>query len=1098
MARNLSNPMLTSPNQAATTFSLGGANPPRQKALFIVRFLQKNPSSDAPDGMSFLVKSIDRPTINLTTEELNQYNKKRLAHTGVKYAPVNCILYDTADSKAMSMLVQYAQYYLGDFRQDPSAFADDAVSGKLLGASNGISADGFGMGIASTTSSNLDGANSQFFFDRIEVFQVWGGEYTCFQLVNPRLNTIDPDALDYEDHSLSTISLSIDYEAVYFENAGKPQKITSNAALSEIFSLQFNGDVFDPEPSQTRATDFTSTAALSTDASSISKTFNVKSAAIEDVLRDVGKNDGNAQTTSSGGSLSQFGNFGFGDFMSLGSTLPSELSTLSGSQISNKITNSTTKSAAKLSDVSSAIGAASALEGNTPMDHITPRTNTSQANPFDFVMARIPMQDYEEGEMPQPAHTEGKVQMGQLKEDDGLSLSNTAIAIVNTRSDGTSQIGVRKPTSKNPLLRYIMEPKPAQSLTPPIVYGRANTDVPILIYGRIRHDPIPSVGTIARAIKIVSSTFAKVDPTGRLAATIRVTSNSRVINAASGRFNRPIQFRSDIFGVTTVRGTSNPLNGVSRPIAVKINSNGFGVGAASGRLNSRPVIRMFASGDVKTRASTLFSQVRINPTMRGRVAVMGSMTKPIRISHQGMIIFPAHGSLTKTLNISMNNGRATHIILRTGTMSKALNIKSVSTGTAITPRTASMNKPIVINRFMLASHAQPSRGLINKSIVVNSNALGFVIPRGTMNRAIKITPTARANMPNFGTMNKPIALNINARGRALVRGTINRAIVFNRNISGVSVTNVTPDHRYWRLRTTSSQSVVGPNEIQFRLSDGTPLLGSISASSSYNATYSADKAFDRDGSTWWSSAVGSAQNSWIRIDLGAGNAEEVHDVLIATDQASRVPLSYELQYSDDGTNWFTKATASIAAPEDNSIYVTSQISVEPLESQTTYYRGMYRFRAVDNAGDSVRIAHLALFNQNGDNIPAMSPFASSTAVGSAANAFDVDQSSVWVSSTAEASSATVGFYAASLDTTISSISLRADPSAGGGVCVPVGFDIEYSNDDGGSWSVVYSVRDAEPFNDGELRIITLDMAGFVDIGDGSALGINDDDDVLGF
>ncbi|PZR73615.1 MAG: hypothetical protein DI537_46475, partial [Stutzerimonas stutzeri] len=213
---------------------------------------------------------------------------------------------------------------------------------------------------------------------------------------------------------------------------------------------------------------------------------------------------------------------------------------------------------------------------------------------------------------------------------------------------------------------------------------------------------------------------------------------------------------------------------------------------------------------------------------------------------------------------------------------------------------------------------------------------------------------------------------------------------------------------------------------------------------------------------------------------------------------ARVPTRYDLQYSDDGTFWNTKATGVIATPENNSIYVTKQVTLEPLTSQTTMYRGLYRLRTTENSGDTVRIANMVLYNPQNQPIPAMSPFASSTSVGTPANAFDSDVNSVWVSSTAEASTASVGYYAATLDTQIGSITLRADPSTGGGATMPTGFVIEYSNDDGANWTIVFEQTGVPAFADGETRNITVGVDGAVDIGDGTALQVNDDQDVLGY
>ena len=1110
-----------------------------------MRFLRKvgQGGDEFKNGLSFLVKSIDRPTVTPTVEELNQYNKKRMIHTGIKYSPVTCVLYDTADSSAMSMLVQYAQYYFGDFRQDSSSYADDIVSAKMFGTTGGaVSTDGFGFGITKNSSASVDGSNTQFFFDRIDVFQVWGGEYTCFQLLNPRISSYDPDELDYENSGASTITLTINYEAINHENGGKPQRITSNAALTELFGGDFDGETFDPQPSATRTTSFTST----TPTPSIPITPNT----IQDLLnQDTGvtysESDRSDTTTSAGGALSKYGNFDFGDFTSLGSTLPTELSTLAGSNPSPDVGGlndpfpawvKTTKQAnelelariqqaqrranqdalgsalgsniSKVGDIAAGVSAASLLQGNTPNDQVRYDDSfmAGMQDDSDFGIRYAfpaPLLD-DEDVIPAPASNDATVSAGKVKAKGGLSLSPLAIAAVNTSSDGRSQIGQRKNASDNPLLAFIVEPKPSSVLTPELVFGRAhNLAIKLGVVASGMRHPRPVAGPINKQITPRILALGYVTQSGSINASIPIKAVIPVFNSLSGSVkNASWQFNLFMTAIAPVIGSSNPTNqGVSRPITIRVQSNMRSQATVSGYID-RSRVRIFgdAAGEIKNRAATLYKALPIKPNITGIVQVTGSINKSIVIKQDSVIIFPVTGPLEKEIKITASS-RGTHIPMRTATIGKQIVIKtSETTGIIKQPVIGTINKPITPAFIMLATHKQPVKGTIAKPLLITSLSYARVPFFATMtNKRIVIGATIRGNVDAFGTLNRQVRITATATGSSLVFGTMSRQIVVGRSISGHSTTNVSPAHRYWRMRIASNdQSVVGPNEIQFRDNAGNPVAGTVTASSSYNATYAPGKAFDRDGSTWWSTAIGQATGAWIAIDLGANGDKEVRDVLLATDDLARVPTRYELQFSDDSVYWNTKAIGVISAPENNSIYVTRQVTLEPLTSETVKYRGMYRFRTVTNAGDTVRIANMVLYNPTNQPIPAMSPFASSTSVGAPANAFDSDVNSVWVSSVAEASSATVGFYAATLDTQIGSITLRADPSTGGGATMPTSFVVEYSNNDGASWTVVFEQNDLPPFSDGETRNITVGINGAVNVGDGSALQVNDDQDVLGY
>src|ERR1700748_3734813 len=123
---------IRTPRQASTIFGLDGASAPRSKGLFYVCFKQSGQvSAPATSGwqnnMGFLVKNIDRPSIQPEVTEVNQYNKKRQITLGYKIAPLKMTLYDTADSMVMQMWNEYSQWYFGDFGQSATSYSYDVT-----------------------------------------------------------------------------------------------------------------------------------------------------------------------------------------------------------------------------------------------------------------------------------------------------------------------------------------------------------------------------------------------------------------------------------------------------------------------------------------------------------------------------------------------------------------------------------------------------------------------------------------------------------------------------------------------------------------------------------------------------------------------------------------------------------------------------------------------------------------------------------------------------------------------------------------------------------------------------------------------------------
>ena len=485
MTRNLTNAIVASPDQSSTVLGVGSAHPVRFKNVYVLRFVRKVDvaTDNWKDGLTFIAKSIERPAISPVTEEINQYNRKRVIHTGVKYNPIACSLYDTADGSALSMWAQYANYYFGDFGHNPSDYADDILNGTMMGGTK------YGYGIVTNpTSAEPNGINSQFFFDRVEVYQLWGGEFVSYQLINPRIAAFTPDDLDYEANAISMINMSLQFETVYYVNSGQPQNVSTNSFLSSIFSADFSGHTPEPNGVLPKQNDFTSTgAAVSSSANPISaltglgsisnpNAFNISSADVQNSMSS-GQNLG---------TISKYGSYNFGSYANAVTGLPTELSSMTGSSllsnggvISGFSTTATTTTpslssisapasqfdttqsqlglASSLSDISQGVSLADAMSPGAAQSQVqTANWNNTSTVVDDFAMAldlpsSVPT--------PIPAPTDAVVISPKQDTAKVVSLGPIALATINTRSDGTSQLGVRQ-NSTNPLLNFLKEPTP--------------------------------------------------------------------------------------------------------------------------------------------------------------------------------------------------------------------------------------------------------------------------------------------------------------------------------------------------------------------------------------------------------------------------------------------------------------------------------------------------------------------------------------------------------------------------------------------------------------------------------------------------------------
>lgn len=220
---------------------------PRQKYLFLVRFVRgaaEGKTAEWENGLSFACKRFDRPRVNFETQVLNQYNKKRIIQTGVKYNPVRIEYHDTADQSVMQMWHEYSSYYFGDFRKaNATDWTYDIVNPDYQDAGK----EGFGLTLPNESTAK----NPSSFFTALECYQFSGGFYTQFDLVNPKIISFDPDEMDYGSDVGHGLTMTLDYEAIIYKNNNKPLNMKDANASAFIKSLMtnryFNGDVHEPD-----------------------------------------------------------------------------------------------------------------------------------------------------------------------------------------------------------------------------------------------------------------------------------------------------------------------------------------------------------------------------------------------------------------------------------------------------------------------------------------------------------------------------------------------------------------------------------------------------------------------------------------------------------------------------------------------------------------------------------------------------------------------------------------------------------------------------------------------------------------------------------
>lgn len=230
---------------------------PKNKFLFFVRFIKSNTTSTSltstvtsnllsdvssrssiysrTNSVGFYCKNLERPSMVFNTRTLDQYNKKRIVQTGVRYNPIRISFNDTVDGVAETFAKDYYKFYYGDPNNSTvNSWRNDIISSQMESGS-----DGWGFRIPST--SYVDQNN---YFSSMEIYIFYNGMYDRYDLVNPKINEFRSDNLDYSaGNGILSIDLNISYEGIVY--AQNNVSVLSDPSMIETFGFDM-GDFYQP------------------------------------------------------------------------------------------------------------------------------------------------------------------------------------------------------------------------------------------------------------------------------------------------------------------------------------------------------------------------------------------------------------------------------------------------------------------------------------------------------------------------------------------------------------------------------------------------------------------------------------------------------------------------------------------------------------------------------------------------------------------------------------------------------------------------------------------------------------------------------------
>lgn len=224
-------------------------NAPKYKFVFHTYF-NINPEA-YPTGVNtnyaLLVRNIKLPSYGFNTVQLNQYNRKRIVQTKLRYDPVQIAFHDDNGNTINKLWYAYYTYYYADATKPTVFLGKRGATPPSTGTSNTPGTTNADYDISNIYNDSIQGNDNWGyigetsnprngkkvpFFKNITVFGFNQHNFTAYTLINPIITSFGHDTYNYEEGSgVMQNTMSIDYETVVYNEGAidgrKPNDIVT-------------------------------------------------------------------------------------------------------------------------------------------------------------------------------------------------------------------------------------------------------------------------------------------------------------------------------------------------------------------------------------------------------------------------------------------------------------------------------------------------------------------------------------------------------------------------------------------------------------------------------------------------------------------------------------------------------------------------------------------------------------------------------------------------------------------------------------------------------------------------------------------------------
>lgn len=214
-----------------------------------IRALDPQWAKNGPSTVGLLVKKIDLPKFQVHTETLNQYNRKTVVQTNIKYSPISVDFHDDNSDLTTGLWTTYYKYYYGDGNNKTTTSktatgqTEGGISGFLGGLLKGKNGPNTTVDVPGSFKDTkyrsgdinynygLNNGQSVPFFTTVDIYVLHQHRFTQYTLVNPMITEWSHDSLDQDaGNKVLANKMQLAYESVIY-NGGKIKKGSSAGAF---------------------------------------------------------------------------------------------------------------------------------------------------------------------------------------------------------------------------------------------------------------------------------------------------------------------------------------------------------------------------------------------------------------------------------------------------------------------------------------------------------------------------------------------------------------------------------------------------------------------------------------------------------------------------------------------------------------------------------------------------------------------------------------------------------------------------------------------------------------------------------------------------